>query len=312
MIKQIIIRNESTRGYKIIDDNLEGGTENLPDELMIDLVPKCANKNKINYFFKKTLNSEVLVKLVCDNSFDEYNRPIAKSHCLIIPEEIFITKGLPYFITPLIWQKDLLASDNFLSFESDFKKTTLRISSALKNLLQATLLYQQVFILTSTKDQKIIDQLIELIVSVEEFLPYELSKTLSIKSYIINKQFTDINIGITNDSQILEEKNDPSKDIIVFKTETNPYSLETEQDFRINPIIDDIVNAVISSQDNSEETLKSLFDLIFSINKSLDPRIDYNFKEKIIERWNIKKNAIFKIRKILRRGFLRSSPKSLS
>ncbi|MHA1989710.1 MAG: hypothetical protein ACW98A_02010 [Candidatus Hodarchaeales archaeon] len=312
MIKQIIIRNDSTRGYKIIDDNLEGGTENLPDELMIDLVPKCANKDKINYFFKKTLNSEILVKLVCDNSFDEYNRPIAKSHCLIIPEEIFITKGLSFFITPLTWQNELSASDNFLKIDTDFEKTTLRISSALKNLLQATLLYQHVFILTSTKDQKIINQLAILIASVEEFLPYELSKTLRIKSYINNKQFLDTNIGITNDSQILEEGTDPNKDIIVFKTEANPYILETDQDFRINPIIDDIVNLVASSPGNNEETLQSLFDLIFSINKSLDPRIDYIFKEKIIKRWNMKKNMIFKIRKLLNRGFSRSSPKSLS
>ena len=51
MIKQIIIRNDSSKGYRITHNNFGFEENQLSDDLMLSLVPRSANKKKLDYFY---------------------------------------------------------------------------------------------------------------------------------------------------------------------------------------------------------------------------------------------------------------------
>ena len=311
MIKQIIIRNDSAKGYRITLNNFGIADDELSDDLMLVLIPRSANKQKINYFYKETLELGILLKFITDNNLDEYDRPIAKSNCFLIPEELFYEKGLLYFVSPLLLNSLNNSSDEFFNLEDICSKIPIRISFALKMLLHAVLLFEHVFIFTPIVNQNYINQLTQIIASIEEFLPVDIAKTLRIKSYVTKNQFSEVNLGITSDPEILDQSNGENYSRIVFKAEANPYDLVSDKAIPISPIIDDIVDAVLNPLKNSGEELLTLFSLIFSDEKRFDPRINQDFKERILTRWNVKKTKGYQIRKLLK-NLSRSSPKPLS
>ncbi|OLS24199.1 MAG: hypothetical protein HeimC3_20980 [Candidatus Heimdallarchaeota archaeon LC_3] len=311
MIKQIIIRNDSSKGYRITHNNSGFDENQLSDDLMLSLIPRSANKKKITYFYKETLESEILIKYVTENSLDEYDRPIAKSNCFFISEDLFNEKGLLYFVSPLLLGTLDTSSDEFFNLEDVCSKIPIRISFALKILLHAVLLYEQVFIYTPTADQSYVNQLTQLIASIEEFLPKEISRTLRMKSYVTKSQFNEVNLGITSDPEILNPLKEENFSRIVFKSENNPYILETDKSIPISPIIDEIIDVVLNPSENSEEQLQFLFRLIFSEEKKFDPRINQDFKERILARFNVKKTKKT-LRKQLLKNLSRSTPKSLT
>ncbi|MFW9930115.1 MAG: hypothetical protein ACFFD1_12040, partial [Candidatus Thorarchaeota archaeon] len=279
------------------------------DDLMVDLIPKNANKLNVNYFFKKTYEDEVLVKLVCDNTIDSYNRPVAKSHCLLIPKNDYISKGLRYFISPLIISQEKLLSDEFLVEENDFRKTPIRITIGLKEVIQAVLMYEHVFFYLGPEFQEQYPALMEFLANIEYFLPKKISDRLKIKSFINLNLINDINIGITFDNQIFQQIKD--NDTIIFRVLSNNLDLIATEPINLSPIIDDIVNMSMERMLEQNDTVKELYTILFSSDKRLDPRIDYNLKEKILTRWNQKKSKNLNIRDRFKKDTSRNTPKTL-
>ena len=274
------------------------GLESLNDNLLAKMHPRSANKNQLNYFYKTYLDSgEFLVKMVIADGVDNYNRAIAKSYNLILSEEEYFKHGLLFFLNPLLSGKLNPRSNKLLDYSTDFSLRSPRITFTVKQLLQAVLTYEHVNIFTTITTQEAFNYYAELLATIDQCLPPELNRILTLKSLMTKQFLNEFNLGVIIDQQVLDEYKQNNNQTIIFKAEKSFFDFDIyEKSLEISPIIDDIVNSLINPTNNHISILQELFNFLLSSDALKDPRIEFNFYSRFLQRFNVRMTRSSRIR----------------
>ncbi|MFW9996620.1 MAG: hypothetical protein ACFFD4_31545 [Candidatus Odinarchaeota archaeon] len=149
------------------------------------LVPECPSPDPdLKYFAKLFLpDGKLVIKLVVFDGKDRFNRNVMKAHNLILSGEEYrkeyLTKGLPYYITPLVDGRITNTSDDVLQPE-DFRIPDI---SKIKpvNMLYDLFCTKKVSLYMETYQP---DMTMMLFSVLDYALPSEVNDQISILSYI--------------------------------------------------------------------------------------------------------------------------------
>lgn len=253
--------------------------------------PRTANKNQLNYFYKTYLDSgEFLVKIVLADGVDSYNRAIAKSYNLILSEEEYFKHGLLFFLSPLFNGNLSPHSNKLLNYSTDFTMRSPRITYTVKQILQAVLTYEHVNIFTTMLTQEAFNYFAELLATIDQCLPPELNRTVTLKSFITIQYLNDINLSVITDKRVFDEFKQKNSNVVIFKAENSFFDFDIyEKSLEISPIIDDIVNSLMNPTNNHITILQEVFNFLLSSEASKDPRVEFNFYNKFLQRFNVRR-----------------------
>jgi len=182
---QVIARRDDIVGYHIF-------LSDIPEELSKDSIvfmPELSTKehSHLKYVSKYTHESgNIIVKLVRSDGFDQYGRPKALSHSLVIPSEEYNFNSLSFYSSPLTHTNlfdEISEEPGFLDDEA-FSQSKNEIidkieMKTLREMIVAAMIEPQVIVQPDLE----LKDLIDLASLVDKAIPFEASYDFSLISY---------------------------------------------------------------------------------------------------------------------------------
>ncbi|MHA2365535.1 MAG: hypothetical protein ACXAC7_16380 [Candidatus Hodarchaeales archaeon] len=280
-LDQIIIRCSESRGYEVKNSTIQ----DIDESLIPILIPRSSSDIDRAYFYKTGVSgNKILIKLVIGDGKDQYNRPISKSHCLIVSEyDYYDFGGLMYFASPLWLDKIPLNSDLIFDPKDFFVTASLPKGSTdlAAHLLQAVLSFEHL-ILVCLDDPLHIKELQLLLAYVDLCIPPQFTKQISLKGYLDYNQLLLANVGIILDDSDLTD-NKKVKNLKIFDVRNN--FDEIFQFGPISPLIEEITQSTFIEYPRR----LNIGTLLKTPHQALkDPRIELQFYSNFAKRFGLK------------------------